>query len=168
MKKLLLLSLVFVGCQSGSSFVLNSSVDKVTNETSVYSTGNYFKTKPFGANMSLDLQTDDYGTPKSASKFIFNYSWAGWLFIQKGESLVFNVDGTVITLNSQLGSVNREIHSGSNVEEYAVYDMDKAKLSKIANGKVVIGKVIGKEMQLEFEVSKKNQENFLKMLQYVK
>jgi len=63
MKKIIPILFLAVNCQSGANFVMTSSVDKVTNDTSVYSTGNTLKTHAFGPSLSLNYKSSFF-TPK--------------------------------------------------------------------------------------------------------
>jgi hypothetical protein len=101
---------------------------------------------------------------------VLGYSWGDWVFIEAGESLIFNVDGEVIKFYSSNGSAGaRHVNPGIyRAGESAMYKFDQKSIEKIITGKNVIGKVVGSKADLHFTVTPENQNNFKKMLLEIK
>lgn len=171
MKKIFIIfifSVVFAACETGRSFrIVMDKTDPITKKHVYMTEHNDFKVEyPGACYISLDM----YSTGVDIGLGL-NYFWSGRMLITKGESLVFNVDGEIIKFKSESGSMNNKVvkgMGGTYYSEFAVYRYDRKKLEKIANGKNVVGRVIGSKLQLDFTVTEKNKTNFKAMLAAVK
>ncbi len=108
----------------------------------------------------LELNAQKYQKNK-----LINYSLmvrlvdGDWLFIRRGESLVFLVDGERIGLTGKGSSKHREVLSGTIVEK-AWYTITPEQLKKIAFANSVKGKLTGSQYFTELSLSEDNIKNF--------
>lgn len=81
-----------------------------------------------------------------------------WVFIEKGESLIFKIDEEMLPLTGDGSSGDRNIEHGS-INEIAVYKLNYKQLSKLASGKEIKFRIIGNRQNITHEMPNKFFEN---------
>jgi hypothetical protein len=86
------------------------------------------------------------------------YNNSSWLFIERGKSLIFLLDGTErIEVASEKGSIgNRTVVSGEEISEGAVYPVKMAFFEKIINAKKVKVRIKGENSYIDTVFTKEN------------
>ena len=90
------------------------------------------------------------GGPDRLTISISILSEDGWVFINRGESLVLLVDGKKMAFNSPEGSFpHRKVGVGKRITEIAFYPITNEQIRKISNAENVRVKVYGSNRTLE-------------------
>jgi len=80
--------------------------------------------------------------------FIVKYIGPKWIFIEAGESLVLNVDGSKMGFSGYGSEGHKDVIPGGLVSEKATYDITPEQLKMISNANEVKFKLVDVEYQL--------------------
>lgn len=159
----LVLSIFLINCSTRESYIIENRFDEFTKTRTIAQRNNYIKyLKHLSQDClleSLEMNINLYIKNKKIDPSLFvNVILCNWLFIPKGYSLQFLIDGELIKLYTNKDSY-RDVYSGF-VSEIIFYDINKEKMLKIANGNNVKARLHVKDYVIPQDV-KDNWKTFI-------
>lgn len=149
-------------------YTINRMVDNwVSSE--IMSAYNFMDPAPTGIFINPQVLTNKDGT-KSYSINLILRSYSGWIYIGKGETLVFLIDGQRLGLSGE-GSINHrstgsynEYLNATKIIEEAWYTVTPDTLRKIADAKEAKFKIQGQTVFITATLSDENKANISRFL----
>ena len=139
MKKILsffLISLCFLGCAHAihnvyMKYDITSEYDEYNGLRTTKMNNNLIGNFSANKRIYLDAERLDFDTGETIFRILITYVGKDWIFIKKGNSLIFLIDKDKLTLNGNGSSANRDVISGGTVIERDIYIITRQELQKI-------------------------------------